>query len=161
VHRNEYRDFGEARAAIHEFLEKVYNRKRLHSALGHLPPAEFERNLATQNKQDAASRQLSLCVFQGIGKSIHPMEARSFSTTPPLIAWMSFRLVILDGLLSSIARLCFTNRFRVCCRVVLPVDCFSANGEPCLNHLCQPRGQAHLRCFGCVRSSFVLCFPLL
>ena len=60
VHRNEYRDLGEARAAIHEFLEKVYNRKRLHSALGHLPPAEFERNLATQNKQDAASRQLSL-----------------------------------------------------------------------------------------------------
>lgn len=60
VHRNEYRDLGEARSAIHEFLEKVYNRKRLHSALGYLPPTEFERNLATQNKQDAASRQLSL-----------------------------------------------------------------------------------------------------
>ena len=60
VHRNEYRNLAEARAAIHEFLEKVYNRKRLHSALGYLPPVEFERNLATSNNKEAASRQLSL-----------------------------------------------------------------------------------------------------
>jgi transposase InsO family protein len=60
VHRNEYRDLAEARAAIHEFLEKVYNQKRLHSALGYLPPAEFERNLTVQNNKDAALRQLSL-----------------------------------------------------------------------------------------------------
>jgi len=59
VHRNEYRDLAEARTAIQEFLEKVYNRKRLHSALGYMPPAEFERNLA-QNNKDAATRQLSL-----------------------------------------------------------------------------------------------------
>jgi putative transposase len=42
VYRNEYRDFSEARARIGEFLESVYNQKRLHSALGYLPPAEFE-----------------------------------------------------------------------------------------------------------------------
>jgi putative transposase len=60
VHRNEYRDLAEARAAIHDFLEKVYNQKRLHSALGYLPPAEFERNLTAQRNKDAASRQLSL-----------------------------------------------------------------------------------------------------
>ena len=60
VHRNEYRNLGEARAAIQEFLEKVYNRKRLHSALGYLPPVEFERDLATSNNKEAASRQLSL-----------------------------------------------------------------------------------------------------
>jgi transposase InsO family protein len=60
VHRNEYRHLAEARAAIHEFLEKVYNQKRLHSALGYLPPAEFERNLTAQINKDAASRQLSL-----------------------------------------------------------------------------------------------------
>ncbi len=60
VHRNEYRDRSEAREAIRQFLEKVYNQKRLHSALGYLPPAEFEANLAAQNKQDAAAWQLSL-----------------------------------------------------------------------------------------------------
>jgi transposase InsO family protein len=42
VYRNEYRDFHEAQASIGEFLERVYNQKRLHSALGYVPPAEFE-----------------------------------------------------------------------------------------------------------------------
>jgi putative transposase len=44
VYRNEYRDFQEARASIGEFLDLVYNQKRLHSALGYRPPAEFEQN---------------------------------------------------------------------------------------------------------------------
>src|SRR5580700_1160929 len=59
VYRNEYRDLGEARASIREFLEKIYNRKRLHSALGYLPPAEFEAHRAG-NYQEAAARQHSL-----------------------------------------------------------------------------------------------------
>ena len=59
VHRNEYRNLAEARASVQEFLEKVYNRKRLHSALGYLPPVEFERNLAVSNNKEAAARQLS------------------------------------------------------------------------------------------------------
>jgi transposase InsO family protein len=54
VHRNEYRDLDDARSSIAEFLEKVYNNKRLHSALGYLPPAEFE----AKHKNEAASRQL-------------------------------------------------------------------------------------------------------
>jgi transposase InsO family protein len=45
VHRNEYRDMAEAKSAIGAFLEKVYNQKRLHSALGYVPPAEFENDL--------------------------------------------------------------------------------------------------------------------
>lgn len=59
VLRNEYRDLAEARTSIRQFLEKIYNQKRLHSALGYLPPAEFERNLQINNK-DAAARRLSL-----------------------------------------------------------------------------------------------------
>lgn len=55
VLRNEYRDLADARASIREFLEKIYNQKRLHSALGYVPPAEFERN-----QMDAAARQLSV-----------------------------------------------------------------------------------------------------
>lgn len=48
MYRSEYRDLDEARAAIGTFLEKVYHQKRLHSALGYLPPAEFERGLLAQ-----------------------------------------------------------------------------------------------------------------
>lgn len=45
VHRQEYRDLSEARASIEHFLERVYNQKRLHSALGYRPPVEFEQQL--------------------------------------------------------------------------------------------------------------------
>ena len=57
VLRNDYRDLAEARASIVEFLEKVYNQKRLHSALGYVPPAEFEASLAVQKNKEAAARQ--------------------------------------------------------------------------------------------------------
>jgi transposase InsO family protein len=45
VYRQDYRDLAEARSCIEQFLEKVYNQKRLHSALGYRPPVEFERSL--------------------------------------------------------------------------------------------------------------------
>jgi putative transposase len=45
VYRQEYRDLAEARSNIGHFIEKIYNSKRLHSALGYVPPAEFERSL--------------------------------------------------------------------------------------------------------------------
>ena len=57
VYRSEYRDLAEARAQIGAFLEKVYNQKRLHSALGYLPPAEFEAQLMAR-KMEAAAPQL-------------------------------------------------------------------------------------------------------
>ena len=47
VYRTEYRDFREARSGIGKFLERVYNQQRLHSALGYVPPAEFEQNGGT------------------------------------------------------------------------------------------------------------------
>jgi putative transposase len=45
VYRQEYRDLAEARVSIGRFLEKTYNQKRLHSALGYRPPVEFEVSL--------------------------------------------------------------------------------------------------------------------
>ena len=53
VYRTEYRDLAEARASIGAFLERVYHQKRLHSALGYLPPVEFERSLLAQNNKEA------------------------------------------------------------------------------------------------------------
>src|SRR5436309_15457406 len=47
-YRTEYRDLADAHASLGVFLEKVYNQKRLHSALGYLPPAEFERGPRAQ-----------------------------------------------------------------------------------------------------------------
>jgi transposase InsO family protein len=46
VYRSEYRNLEEAQASMQEFLEKIYNQKRLHSALGYRPPREFEQSLA-------------------------------------------------------------------------------------------------------------------
>lgn len=46
VHRTEYRNLAHARTAVGAFLEKVYNQKRLHSALSYRSPVEFEKSLA-------------------------------------------------------------------------------------------------------------------
>ncbi len=51
VNLTQYRNFQEAAASIGTFIEEVYNRERLHSALGYLSPAEFERNLETARQR--------------------------------------------------------------------------------------------------------------
>lgn len=53
VYRQEYRDLSEARASMAQFLGKVYNQKRLHSALGYRPPVEFEEALAVSAGAEA------------------------------------------------------------------------------------------------------------
>jgi putative transposase len=53
VYRSDYRDEREVRSAVGRFLEKVYNEKRLHSALSYVPPAEFERNLVKSKVTEA------------------------------------------------------------------------------------------------------------
>lgn len=45
VNLQTYQSMDEARASIAEFIDKIYNQRRLHSALGYRPPAEFEATL--------------------------------------------------------------------------------------------------------------------
>ena len=45
VDASAYRDVVDARARIGSFIEEVYNRQRLHSALDYRPPAEYEEIL--------------------------------------------------------------------------------------------------------------------
>jgi transposase InsO family protein len=43
VQLSEYRDYAEAYAQLGHFLDEVYTRKRIHSALGYLTPVAFEQ----------------------------------------------------------------------------------------------------------------------
>ncbi|OLE05254.1 MAG: transposase [Cyanobacteria bacterium 13_1_40CM_2_61_4] len=46
IYLNDYETLAEVLASVQHFIEAVYNRKRLHSAIGYLPPAEFEASLS-------------------------------------------------------------------------------------------------------------------
>ena len=48
IHTRRYRDRADLEAHIGEFLERYYNRRRLHSALGYQTPEQFEDSLKPQ-----------------------------------------------------------------------------------------------------------------
>jgi putative transposase len=57
VDGTKYRDVDQARRSIGSFIEDVYNRHRLHSALGYRPPAEFETQHRSKISPPSLSRQ--------------------------------------------------------------------------------------------------------
>jgi transposase InsO family protein len=57
VNLTEYRNLQEAAASIGSFIEQVYNRERLHSALGYLSPVEFEHNLCPPQAGEQSAHQ--------------------------------------------------------------------------------------------------------
>jgi putative transposase len=48
VNMVKYRNLDDVRTRLPRFIEDVYNDRRLHSALGYLPPTEFEQKHARQ-----------------------------------------------------------------------------------------------------------------
>jgi hypothetical protein len=60
IYANQYRDIDELRSNIEQFIDRYYNRQRLHSALGYRPPEEFEK-LA---QQGAASGAATMSFFR-------------------------------------------------------------------------------------------------
>ncbi len=60
VYRADYRDLSDAQVRIREFIEAIYNGKRLHSALKYVPPAEYERSLALAPRAAGVQPELSL-----------------------------------------------------------------------------------------------------
>jgi putative transposase len=54
VQLTEYYDYRDARRQLGRFLDRVYNRKRIHSALGYLTPAEFEHQWRAQGRGSQA-----------------------------------------------------------------------------------------------------------
>jgi len=53
VELSEYEGFWDAKDRIGEFIEEVYQKKRIHSALGYLTPAEFEAKWYEQEAEAA------------------------------------------------------------------------------------------------------------
>jgi len=59
VYMFEYETYREVVSRIPYFIEEVYNRKRLHSSLGYMPPEEFE-NINNEKMKESESHQLVL-----------------------------------------------------------------------------------------------------
>ena len=73
AYRNEYRAFRDARSSIREFLERVYNKKRLHSALGYL-------RLLPSSSRTAVKHEVAAQLFAlGLG----PQAPRDLPLFPP------------------------------------------------------------------------------
>jgi hypothetical protein len=50
IHANEYENLEDLRDHVEEFIERYYNQKRLHSALGYRSPDEFEQRVEPESE---------------------------------------------------------------------------------------------------------------
>jgi transposase InsO family protein len=81
IYCRQYRDLGDLEAHLEEFLERYYNRQRLHSALGYRTPEEFERE-AEARATDTLASAPKMSFFRH-GKSIDPMPGTGTGGVSP------------------------------------------------------------------------------
>ena len=73
IYCREYRDLEDLTTHVEEFLDRYYNRLRLHSALGYRTPVEFEEQCGDRDSQRLTGAP-KMSFFRH-GKSIDPMLA--------------------------------------------------------------------------------------
>jgi putative transposase len=66
VQMTAYEDMEDARSQIKEFIEEVYQKKRVHSSLGYLPPAFFEAAWEAKTSQEKVTSNLALFARGGV-----------------------------------------------------------------------------------------------
>jgi len=69
IELSEYEGFWDAKERIGEFIEEVYQKKRIHSALGHLTPEEFEAKWYRERKTAGTPSKDGLKSVQLLGSS--------------------------------------------------------------------------------------------
>lgn len=84
IYANEYENLEHLRDHVEEFIERYYNRKRLHSALGYCSPEEFEQQSGRES--EAATIGATVTFFQETQEkvSIHVVgEGTQVPSLPP------------------------------------------------------------------------------
>jgi putative transposase len=79
VNGRSYRDLDHLRQSIAEFLEKVYNRRRLHSALGYQSPMEYEETLMKSGAEDTTLPSVGEGVCCPFPPHPHPPQLLNYS----------------------------------------------------------------------------------
>lgn len=72
----EYQTFADVQERIPYFLEAVYNKKKLHSSLGYLPPEEFENRLLFKEQKNRRPSQVILTCLSKDKGSLQPGKYR-------------------------------------------------------------------------------------
>jgi transposase InsO family protein len=82
IYANEYHDLDHLRSNIEEFIERYYNQKRLHSALGYCSPEEFEEQAGRENSLTTTSATVRF--FPSTGEKASMVLGGEGTQTPSL-----------------------------------------------------------------------------
>jgi putative transposase len=89
IYANEYQNLEHLRDHIEEFIDRYYNQKRLHSALGYRPPEEFEQQSRQAIKTESLGSTMAFFQKSSRGSSTGLMgegtQTPSLPQTPSLL----------------------------------------------------------------------------